>query len=76
MPGFVVSRGEEFDPGQETRLPHWNLLGNRILLKYKREREREREKAADMDIRKGQKECPLASFWQGVLCLLASLLIR
>ena len=74
MPGFVVSGGEEFDPGQETRLPHWNLLGNRILLKYKRERER--EKAADTDIRKGQKERPLASFWQGVLCLLASLLIR
>ena len=72
MPGFVVSGGEEFDPGQETRLPHWNLLGNRILLKYKRER----EKAADTDIRKGQKERPLASFWQGVLCLLASLLIR
>ena len=72
MPGFVVSGGEEFDPGQETRLPHWNLLGNRILLKY----EREREKAADTDIRKGQKERPLASFWQGVLCLLASLLIR
>ena len=60
MPGFVVSGGEEFDPGQETRLPHWNLLGNRILLKYKRERERERErKLLTWTSERGRKNAPL-----------------
>lgn len=58
MPGFVVSGGEEFDPGQETRLPHWNLLGNRILLKYKRERERER-KLLTWTSERGRKNAPL-----------------
>ena len=56
MPGFVVSGGEEFDPGQETRLPHWNLLGNRILLKYKRERER---KLLTRTSERGRKNAPL-----------------
>ena len=50
------------DPGPETRLDHWSFLCHRILLKYEREREREREKASDVDIRREQKECPLASF--------------
>ena len=36
---WSLEEREEFDPGQDTRLAHWNLFGNRILLKGKRERE-------------------------------------
>ena len=59
VPLCATSGGEDFDPGPETRLDHWSFLCHRILLKYKRER----EKASDIDIRRGQKECPLASFF-------------
>ena len=55
MTGFLASRGEEFNPGPETRLDHSELLCNKVLLKYKR------EKASDIGIRRGQKEYPLAS---------------
>ena len=57
MPGFLASRGEEFNPGPETRLDCSELLCNEVLLKYK-----ETEKASDIDIRRGQKECPLLVF--------------
>ena len=67
MPGFLASRGEEFNLGPETRLDHSELLCNQVLLKYKRDRE-----ASDIDIRRGQKERPLASFQQEVIYLLAS----
>ena len=39
MPGFLASRGEEFNPGPETRLDRSELLCNKVLLKYKRDRE-------------------------------------
>ena len=39
MPGFLASRGEEFNLGPETRLDHSELLCNRVLLQYKRDRE-------------------------------------
>ena len=52
-PWFLASRGEEFNLGPEIRLDCSELLGNKVLLKYKR------EKASDTDIRRGQKECPL-----------------
>ena len=39
MPGFLVSRGEEFNLGPETRLDHSELLCNNVLLKYKGNRE-------------------------------------
>ena len=55
MPGFLASGGE-FNPGPETRLDRSELLCNRVLLKYKRI-----ENASNIDIRKGQKEYPLAS---------------
>ena len=55
MPGFLAARGE-FNPGPETRLNCSELLCNRVLLKYKRI-----ENASNIDIRKGQKEYPLAS---------------
>ena len=51
-PGFLASGGEEFNPGPEIRLECSELLGNKVLLKYKR------EKASDKDIRTGQKEYP------------------
>ena len=35
MPGSLASRGEEFNPGPETRLDHSELLCNKVLLKYK-----------------------------------------
>ena len=53
-PGFLAPRGEEFNPGPETRLDCSELLCNKVLLKYK-------EKASDIGIRRGQKEYPLAS---------------
>ena len=38
-PGFLASRGDEFNPGPETRLDRSELLSNKVLLKYKRDRE-------------------------------------
>ena len=38
-PGFLAARGEEFNPGPETRLDHSELLCNKDLLKYKGDRE-------------------------------------
>ena len=57
MPGFLAPRGEEFNPGPETRLDHSELLCNKVLSKYKGDR-----KASDIGIRRGQKEYPPASF--------------
>ena len=37
--GFLASRGEEFNPGPETRVDCSGLLCNRVLFKYKRDRE-------------------------------------
>ena len=51
MLGFVASRGEEFNPGPETRLDHSELLCNKLSLSIK-----EIEKASDIGIRRGQKE--------------------
>ena len=62
----MASGREEFNLGPETRLDHSELLCNKVLLKYKR------EKASDIDIRRGQKECPLASVSNGVIYLLIS----
>ena len=53
--------------GPEKRLDRSELLFNRILLKYKGT-----EKASDIDIRRGQKEYPLASVSNGVIYLLIS----
>ena len=39
MPGFLASRGEEFNLGPETRLDHSEFLCNKVLLKYKGDRE-------------------------------------
>ena len=38
-PGFLAPRGEEFNPGPETRLDCSELLCNKVLLKYKGDRE-------------------------------------
>ena len=38
-PGFLASRGEEFNPGPEMRLDHSELLCNKVFLKYKGDRE-------------------------------------
>ena len=38
-PGFLASRGDEFNPGPETRLDRSELLCNKVLLKYKGDRE-------------------------------------
>ena len=56
MPGFLASRGREFDPGPVTRLDHSEFLCNKVLLKCKR------EKACDTDIRQGRKSAPLLVF--------------
>ena len=39
MPGFLASRGEDFNPGPEMRLDCSELLCNQVLLKYKGDRE-------------------------------------
>ena len=39
MLGYLVSGGEEFNPGPETRLDCSELLCNKVLLKYKGDRE-------------------------------------
>ena len=36
---FLAPRGEEFNPGPETRLDCLELLCNKVLLKYKGDRE-------------------------------------
>ena len=59
MPGFLASRGEEFNLGPETRLDRSELLCNQVLLKYKTDRE-----SLYIDIRSRQKECPLLVFSQ------------
>ena len=61
----MASRGEEFNLGPETRLDRSELLCNRVLAKYKRDRE-----ASDIDIRRGQKEDPLARVSNGVIYFL------
>ena len=63
----MASGGEEFNLGLEMRLDCSELLCNKVLLKYK-----EIVKASDIDIRRGQKECPLASVSNGVIYLLIS----
>ena len=67
MLGFWASRGEEFNLEPVRRLDCSELLCNIVLLKYKRDRE-----TSDIDIRKGQKECPLASVSNGVIYFLIS----
>ena len=67
MPGFLASEGEEFNLGPETKLDCSDLLCNKVLLKYKRDGE-----ASDTDIRRGQKECPLASVSNGIIYFLIS----
>ena len=37
-PGFLAFRGDEFNPGPETRLDHSKFLCNEVLLKYKGDR--------------------------------------
>ena len=39
MPGFLASRGEDFNLGPVMRLDHAELLCDKVLLKYKRDRE-------------------------------------
>ena len=39
MSGFLASRGEQFNLGQEMRLDRSELLCNKVLLKYKADRE-------------------------------------
>ena len=52
----MASGGEEFNLQPEMMLDHLELLCSKVLLKYNRDR-----KASDLDIRRGQKECPLVS---------------
>ena len=39
MPGFLASRGEEFNPGPVTKLDGSEVLCYKVLLNYKRDRE-------------------------------------
>ena len=55
-PELLDFRGEEFNPGTVTRLDYSEILCNKVFLKYKG------DKVSDIDIRRGQKECPLLAF--------------
>ena len=61
-PGFLASRGEEFNQGPEMRLDCSELC----VIKF-HESIKEIEKASDIGIRRGQKENPLASVSNGVI---------
>ena len=52
MPGFLASRGVEFNPGPEMRLDRSKLLCSKVLLKYKRDR-----KSFWHSHQKGDREC-------------------
>ena len=67
MPGFMASGGEEFNLGPEMRLDCSELLCYKVSLKYK-----EIEKASNIEVRRGQKECPLASVSNQVIYHLIS----
>ena len=67
MLGFSAPGGEDFNLGPEMRLDCSVLLCSKVLLKYK-----EIEKTSDIDIRRGQKECPLSSVSNEVIYLLIS----
>ena len=56
MPGFFASRGDEFNLGPVTRLGCSELFCNIVLSKYE-----EIEKASEIDVRRGQRDCPPAS---------------
>ena len=68
MLGFLASRGEgkAFNLGPMTWLDHSGLLCNKVLLKCNKDNKvllsflfiKEIEKTSDIDIRKGQRECP------------------
>ena len=59
----MASRGEEFNSGPERRLDHWELLCDKVLLKYKRDRE-----SFSHRHQKGDRECaPPASVSKGVI---------
>ena len=64
--GFLASGGEEFDPEPVMSLDHSEILCDKVLLNYKRDRESLWHRQ-----QKGQKECPLASFQQEIIRLLA-----
>ena len=55
--GFLASGGEEFDPGPGTRLDGSAFCVIKFYQSIK-----EIENTSDIDIRRGQKECALASF--------------
>ena len=55
--GFLASGGEEFDPGPVTRLDGSAFCVIKFYQSIK-----EIENTSDIDIRRGQKECALASF--------------
>ena len=59
----ILGLQRRFNLGPETRLGHSELLCNKVLLKSIKEV----EKASDIDIRRGQKDCPLTSVSNGVI---------
>ena len=61
-PGFLASRGEEFNPGPDTRLDRSELCVIMFYYSIK-----EIEKASDIGIRRVQKEYPLASLQLDVI---------
>ena len=67
---FLVSRGENFDLGPETRLDHSGLLGSKILLKYKWDRESFWHR-----LQKGVENIPPCQFLARHLILVSKLLI-
>ena len=65
-PGFLASRGEEFNLGPETRLDHSELLCDKVLLKYKGDREsfwhRHQKGAESVSVSNGVIHSPISHY--------------
>ena len=70
-PGFLASRGDEFNPGPETRLDRSELLCNKVLLKYKGDRENFRHRH-----QKGAERVPPCQSSAGCYIVTSSLLMK
>ena len=68
-PGFLASGGGEFNPGPEKRR---GLIAQSFCVIKFYSSIKEIEQASDIGIRRGQKEYPLVSVSNGIICSLIS----
>ena len=66
--GFLISEEEDLASGPGTRLDHSRAFVYQSFVKVRKGT----DKASDIDIRRGQKECPLTSISNAVIYFLIS----